>query len=239
MSNTLLKADSLSKTYGNQIIFHNLNFSVNRGETFAIIGQSGCGKTTLLRILGGFESADGGNVSIEDQIIERPSKTAIMVFQDFAQLFPWRTLIDNVVWPMLATGTVDSKAEAIEIAEKYLTDMKINPEDYKKYPVQCSGGMKQRVVLARALSLKPKVLLMDEPFGALDYLTREKIQKITREVACKYNLTVILVTHSINEALNMANRILILGHGNEINIIPNADGAEKCVKTLLNLDTVL
>lgn len=238
MSNILVKVDKISKTYGSHKIFENLSFKINKGETFAIIGYSGCGKTTLLRILGGFERADKGNVSIEEQKVTRPSRAAIMVFQDFFQLFPWRTLIDNVVWPMMATGITDQKKEAVEIAEKYLTDMKIDSSDYEKYPIQCSGGMKQRVVLARTLSLKPKVLLMDEPFGALDYLTRQKIQNITKEVSDRYNLTVVLVTHSISEALKMADKILVFHDSNEMDIIQNNDDAEIIIESLLKIENV-
>lgn len=236
MSDILLKADKISKKYGEQVIFSNLSFTVNSGETFAIIGYSGCGKTTLLRIVGGFEQPDCGSISIKGKKISCPSKDALMVFQDFSQLFPWRTLIDNIVWAMMATGIEENKTEALKIAKTYLTDMKIGSADHRKYPFQCSGGMKQRAALARALSLRPKVLLMDEPFASLDYLTRRRMQNITKEAVDRYKLTVVWVTHSISEVLYMADKILVFDGEGKISIIENNSDAERNIGNLLKID---
>lgn len=235
MTNTLVNVENVSKSYGDQTVFKNLSFAVNRGETLAVIGHSGCGKSTLLRVLCGFEKTDSGKVIIDDKVVSAPTRTSIMIFQDYTQLYPWRTAIDNIIWPMLATGAVNTEAEANVIAKQYLSEMELSSSNYSKYPAQLSGGMKQRVSVARALALMPKLLLMDEPFGALDSLTRQRMQVVTRNACKKHNATAILVTHSINEAIRMANNILVFCYDGKIEIMENNKYVDVKIERLLNI----
>ncbi|MDR2523984.1 MAG: ABC transporter ATP-binding protein [Candidatus Nomurabacteria bacterium] len=235
MNKPIVYVESVSKSFGEQVIFRNLSFSIKQGETLAVIGHSGCGKSTLLRVIGGFEKADSGEVSVNGKIVHQPARTSIMIFQDFTQLFPWRTAISNIVWSMLAVKIVDSKSKATRIAEQYLSDMEFLPSNYNKFPIQLSGGMKQRVSVARALALKPKLLLMDEPFGALDNLTRQKMQIVTSDVCKKHNITTILVTHSVSEAIRMADNILVFCRDGKIEIIKNDKYADAKIEKLLNI----
>ena len=235
MANVIMKVRDLSKSFGKRKIFSDLNFEVKEGEKLAIIGYSGCGKTTLLRILGGFEKADSGKVVIAKKRIKKPTKKAIMVFQDFSQLLPWRTVLDNVVWPMMITGVERDKQKAIKIAKKYLSEMGLNETTFEMYPVQLSGGMKQRVAMARALALRPKMLLMDEPFGALDNLTRRKMQEITRAACEKHNMSAVLVTHSVKEAVMMCDRILVFRAKGKYKIIDSDEKAKQRIRKMLKI----
>ena len=235
MTNKILKAIDLSKKYGDQEIFKDVKFSVKEGEKLAIIGYSGCGKTTLLRILGGFEKPDTGKVLIGKKRVRKPKRKAIMVFQDFSQLLPWRTVLDNVVWPMMITGVERDKEQAISIAKDYLKEMGLSEATFGKYPVQLSGGMKQRVAVARALALRPKILLMDEPFAALDNLTRKKMQDITRNACEKHKISAVLVTHSVKEAVVMCDRILIFCPNKEYKIIKSDERAKQRIRELLKI----
>lgn len=235
MANIIMKVRDLSKSFGKRKIFSDLNFEVKEGEKLAIIGYSGCGKTTLLRILGGFEKADSGKVIIAKKRIKKPTKKAIMVFQDFSQLLPWRTVLDNVVWPMMIAGVEKDKQKAIKIAKKYLSEMGLNETTFEMYPVQLSGGMKQRVAMARALALRPKMLLMDEPFGALDNLTRRKMQEITRAACEKHNISAVLVTHSVKEAVMMCDRILVFRSKGKYKIIDSDEKAKQRIRKMLKI----
>ena len=235
MSNIILKASDLSKNFGDQTIFKDLNFKVKEGEKLGIIGYSGCGKTTLLRILGGFEQASASKVVIAKKRIRKPTRKAIMVFQDFSQLLPWRTVLDNVVWPMMITGVEKDITRAKKIAQNNLKEMGLDKSTFSKYPVQISGGMKQRVAVARALALRPKILLMDEPFGALDNLTRKRMQDITRAVCEKHNIAAVLVTHSVKEAVIMCDRILVFSPNGKYTIIKSDENAKKRIRTLLEI----
>lgn len=235
MSKTIMKVRGLSKSFGKRQIFADVDFEVKEGEKLGIIGYSGCGKTTLLRILGGFEKADSGKVVIAKKRIKKPTKKAIMVFQDFAQLLPWRTVLDNVVWPMMITGVEKDKQKAITIAKKYLSEMGLSDATFEMYPVQLSGGMKQRVAMARALAMRPKMLLMDEPFGALDNLTRRKMQEITRAACDKHKISAVLVTHSVKEAVMMCDRILVFCANGKYKIIKSDENAKRRIREMLKI----
>lgn len=235
MTKSVLKARNLSKSFGDREIFKDLNFEIKEGEKLGIIGYSGCGKTTLLRILGGFEKADSGKVVISERRIKKPTRKAIMVFQDFSQLLPWRTVLSNVVWPMLAAGIESDEKRAEKIAKKYLKEMGLSDAAISMYPVQLSGGMKQRVAVARALALCPKVLLMDEPFAALDNLTRRKMQEITRAACEKHNISAVLVTHSVKEAVLMCDRILVFCSKDKYVIIKSDENAKRKIRELLKI----
>jgi ABC-type nitrate/sulfonate/bicarbonate transport system ATPase subunit len=238
MSKPLIDARNLTKKFGAQTIFENLNFTIKQGEILAIIGHSGCGKTTLLRVIGGFESADSGEVLVDGAKTIRPSKAAIMIFQDFTQLLAWRTVIGNIVWPMLVTKTVATKAEALGIAKGHLSDMGLTEAHHAKFPAQLSGGMKQRVAVARALALKPKLLLMDEPFGALDSFTRKKMQAITKQVCEKNGLAAALVTHSVKEAVTMSDKILVFCPDGRLEMFENNSKSNQKIKRFLGISSI-
>jgi len=190
-------------------VLEDINLNVNQNELVGLIGYSGCGKTTLLRTICGFEKPDAGHILIDGKNHVLPQKNVLMLFQDFNQLLPWKTVLGNVIHPLLATKTVVTKEEAKKRALKRLNDVGLS-EFINSYPHQLSGGMKQRTTVARALALQPRVLLMDEPFAALDNITRHSLQLLTRHVCEKYGVTAIFVTHSVEEAVIMADRIIVM-----------------------------
>lgn len=210
----VLCVEGLNKTFASEKggaplnVLHDINFAVLQSEIVCLVGYSGCGKTTLLRIICGFERADSGQVLIDGVKKTVPDQNTIMLFQDFNQLLPWKTLLKNIMFPLLETKTVRNKQEAEKIALKLLKDVGLF-EFKDSYPHQVSGGMKQRAAVARALAMLPRVLLMDEPFAALDVITRHDLQAMTRKICLKNGVTVLFVTHSISEAVAMGDRILV------------------------------
>jgi NitT/TauT family transport system ATP-binding protein len=179
---------------------------VKEGEFTCVVGPSGCGKTTLLRIIAGLETADEGDVYIDGEIANEPSPAKGMVFQEFA-LFPWRTVLKNVEFGLEYKGIPAEEQE--KIAEKYLKLVNLAGWG-DKYPYELSGGMKQRVAIARALANDPKILLMDEPFGALDAQTRNILQKELLDVWEGTRKTIVFVSHNIDEATYLADRVIVL-----------------------------
>jgi NitT/TauT family transport system ATP-binding protein len=184
------------------------SFVVERGETFVIIGPSGCGKTTLLKALAGFMRPAQGKLSIEGAPPREPGPDRAVVFQDFDQLFAWRTVRDNVVYA-LRTARRFSKAEAGRRADDVLALVDIT-RAAERYPHELSGGMKQRAAIARAIALEPTMLLMDEPFGALDAITRQQLQIELARICASTAVTVVLVTHSIQEAIYLGDRVMVM-----------------------------
>ncbi len=175
-------------------------------EFVCFIGPSGCGKTTLLRIIAGLDTPTSGEILLDGTKISVPDAKRGMVFQEYS-LFPWRTVIDNIAFGLLMQGT--KKKKAIKIAEKYLEFVGL--EQFKNsFPYELSGGMRQRVAIARALATEPQVLLMDEPFGALDAQTRNTLQHELLEIWGKKNVTILFVTHSMDEAVFLADRIVVM-----------------------------
>lgn len=211
----ILLIEGLNKSYeinGEQRrVIRNFNLDVNEGEFVCILGYSGCGKTTLLRMLAGLEHPDAGRILLNGKVKTKPEKDIVLVFQDFNQLFPWKTVRDNIVHPLMATGTARNKKEAQMIADNILSEVDLS-DFSKSYPNQLSGGMKQRVAVARALVLNPKVMLMDEPFAALDAVTRRNLQKMIKEICKKHKETILFVTHSVEEAVLLADRIIVLNN---------------------------
>ncbi len=188
---------------------HDVNLSVNKGEFVCLIGASGCGKSTLLRILAGFETATSGLVSMYGMPITGPGPERGMVFQDFA-LFPWLTVRENIAFGPHQRAL--PKAKLDEISGYYMDMVGLTKfADY--YPGQLSGGMKQRVAIARVLANDCEVLLMDEPFGALDALTREKLQQDLLEIWERTKLTIIFVTHAVEEAVLLSDRVVVMTAG--------------------------
>jgi len=181
-------------------------FAVREGEFITIIGPSGCGKSTFLHMMGGFIGADAGAIRVYGKEVKEPGPDRGMMFQEFA-LFPWKTVAGNVAWGLEAQGAARSHID--EVVAKYL-DMTGLSEFRNHYPAELSGGMKQRVALARVLAFDPKVLLMDEPFGALDAQTRETMQEEVTLLWERTKKTIVFVTHDIDEAVYLGDRIVVL-----------------------------
>src|SRR5215217_288958 len=184
-----------------------VSFEVWAGEKIMLLGPSGCGKSTLLKAVAGFIEPFGGDLRVTGEPVTAPGPDRAVVFQEFDQLFPWRTVRDNLVYQQRVNGR--SKAEAGIRADEYLRLMQLE-QARDRYPHQLSGGMKQRVAIARALALDPALLLMDEPFGALDAQTRTRLQIELNDVAARTGVTILFVTHSIQEAVFVGHRVVVL-----------------------------
>ncbi len=194
------------KRYGTLQVFRDVNLSVGEREVLAIIGPSGCGKTTLLRCMDGLIPLEEGEVLMEGSRIDSPREGVSMVFQHFG-LFPWKTVFQNVAYGLRLAGA--SRAQIAEKVPKFIELVGLGGfENY--YPYQISGGMQQRCGLARALSVEPRVLLMDEPFGAVDAQTREILQFEMLRIWEARPTTMVFVTHSIDEAVLMGDRVIVL-----------------------------
>jgi NitT/TauT family transport system ATP-binding protein len=186
---------------------HGVSFGVDTSEFLCIVGPSGCGKSTLLNIVAGFLSPTAGEIRIGGAPVKGYGTDRGVVFQDFAQLFPWRTALGNVTFGLEMKGVPKSEREAIALEQLRLVKL----ENFaRSYPHHLSGGMQQRVAIARALAYNPAVLLMDEPFAALDALTRDEMQRLLAEVWRTTRKTVIYVTHNVAEAVYLADRVLVM-----------------------------
>jgi len=211
-SQALLQVDGVSLEYrtSERVVraTHRVSFDLYAADRFVLLGPSGCGKSTLLKAVGGFIAPVEGEIRLAGARVEAPGPDRIVVFQEFDQLPPWKTVKQNVVFPLAASRALGRK-EAAERAMHYLDKVGLAPFA-DAYPHQLSGGMKQRVAIARALAMQPRVLLMDEPFAALDALTRRKMQEELLELWDEVRFTLLFVTHSIEEALVVGNRIALL-----------------------------
>ncbi len=211
-SERLLAIDAVSLEYrsGARIVraTHQVSFDVYGSDRFVLLGPSGCGKSTLLKAVAGFIEPVSGSITLDGQPVRGPGPDRIVVFQEFDQLPPWKTVVENVAFPLRAAAKL-SRAEARERALHYLDKVGLGAFA-DAYPHTLSGGMKQRVAIARALAMQPRVLLMDEPFAALDALTRRKMQEELLRLWDEFRFTLLFVTHSIEEALVVGNRILLL-----------------------------
>ncbi len=183
-------------------------FDVHAADRFVLLGPSGCGKSTLLKGIAGFMQPVEGAIRLRGRVVTGPGPDRMMVFQEFDQLLPWKTVRQNVMFPMLRSGKY-GRAEARERAGRFIAKVKLD-KFADAFPHMLSGGMKQRVAIARALALEPDVLLMDEPFAALDALTRREMQEELLQLWDDARFTVIFVTHSIEEAIIVGSRILVL-----------------------------
>ena len=215
--NVVLEISHLSKSYADtdaeKLILDDVSLEVEQREFLCILGASGCGKTTLLRCIAGFEDYDG-SVRVNGEVRREPGNDRIMVFQDFNQLFPWKTVEKNIQHPLRLQGVKD-KDELERITAEVLEKVRLAGHE-KYYPHQLSGGMKQRVAIAKALALKPRIILMDEPFAALDAMTRNRLQDEVIGLSEQTDCTFIFVTHNIQEALAMSTRIVLFGKCGEI-----------------------
>lgn len=187
---------------------YKVDFTVQESDRYVILGPSGCGKSTLLKAVGGFMAPVTGRISIRGRPVSAPGPDRMMVFQEFEQLMPWKTVLQNVAFPMRVTGKF-SRVESHERAIAMIDKVKLG-KFRDAYPHMLSGGMKMRVALARAMALEPSMLLMDEPFAALDALTRREMQEELLSLWEQFRFTVLFVTHSIEEAILVGSRILVL-----------------------------
>ncbi len=212
---SFLEIRDVSKTFvtskGEFPILENINLTVNEGDFICLIGHSGCGKSTLLNMVAGFLSPTEGEVLLESQRIAEPGPDRMMVFQNYA-LLPWKSAFDNVYLAVDAVSPKKPKAEKLQIVHDALAMVGLT-EAASKRPAQLSGGMKQRVAIARALSICPKVLILDEPFGALDAITKEELQEELLKIWTDNQVTVLMITHDIDEALFLADRLVMMTNG--------------------------
>lgn len=207
----LLKIENLTKTYysfnSKTTILENINLSIDKGEFLCILGPSGCGKSTLIRCIAGFEDFVG-NIMCHGKSVKKPGTDRMMVFQDFNQLYPWKTVEKNIQYPLKLQNIKDKK-KLKELSDDALKRVDLDGKQ-KNYPHELSGGMKQRVAIAKALALKSDIILMDEPFAALDAMTRNKLQDELSLIHSQSEITVIFITHNIQEALTLGTRILVM-----------------------------
>lgn len=187
---------------------YKVSFDVYQSDRYVILGQSGCGKSTLLKTIGGYLAPAEGEMRLKSKVITGPGPDRMMVFQEFDQLPPWKTIKENVMFPLTASGKLN-KAAAEEKAMLYIQKVKLE-KFADQYPHQLSGGMKQRVAIARGMAMEPDILLMDEPFAALDAMTRKIMQDELLQLWEDTHFTVMFVTHSIEEAIKIGDRILLL-----------------------------
>jgi bicarbonate transport system ATP-binding protein len=216
-----LVIDNVSKIYPlpkgeSYTVLENVNLTVSQGEFICVIGHSGCGKTTLLNMVSGFSKPTHGQVRLRGKTIAKPGPDRMVVFQGYA-LLPWLSVFENVYLAVNAVHPNRSNAEKTATVHKYLSMVGLSDAADKK-PTQISGGMKQRVAIARALSISPEVLVLDEPFGALDAITKEELQEELLKIWNANRATVLMITHDIDEALFLADRLVMMTNGPAANI---------------------
>ena len=218
MSTDFLKIEALAKVYpgAKEPVFDQVNFGIQQGEFVCIIGHSGCGKTTILNVLAGLESASSGHVFMDNREVAGPSLERGVVFQGHA-LMPWLTVRKNIAFAVRSKWPQWSRAQVDEHVEKYVELVGLASAIDKK-PQALSGGMKQRVGIARAFAIQPRMLLLDEPFGALDALTRGTIQDELLRICAETHQTVFMITHDVDEAILLADRILLMSNGPQARI---------------------
>ena len=215
MPDHFISIEGIAKRYpapgGETTIFDNLWLPMQRGEFVCVIGHSGCGKTTVLNVLAGLDTPTDGVVIVDGQAIEGPSLNRAVIFQGHS-LLPWRSVMGNVAYAVTSKWRKWSSAQVHTQAQKFIDLVGLTGAEHKK-PSELSGGMKQRVGIARALSIDPKILLMDEPFSALDALTRGTLQDEVRRICLTTGQTVFMITHDVDEAIYLADRIVLMTNG--------------------------
>ncbi|MGY3453481.1 ABC transporter ATP-binding protein [Bradyrhizobium sp. USDA 4353] len=214
ISDKFISIEGIAKRYEgvrSTTIFENLWLAMARGEFACVIGHSGCGKTTVLNILAGLDAPSEGVVVVDGQAIEGPSLDRAVIFQSHA-LLPWRTVLGNVAYAVSSKWRKWDRAKVKAHALKYIELVGLAGSEHKR-PSELSGGMKQRVGIARALSITPKIMLMDEPFSALDALTRGTLQDEVRRICVETGQTVFMITHDVDEAIYLADKIVLMTNG--------------------------
>ncbi|MFN9176345.1 MAG: ABC transporter ATP-binding protein [Synechocystis sp.] len=221
MTDDFLVVENLVKSYPKadgtaSTVLENVNLTIGSKEYIAVIGHSGCGKSTLLKIIAGLEKATSGTVCLEGKLIRKPGAERMMVFQNYS-LLPWLTVRENIRLAVDEVCKKANRAEKISIVNEHIAMVNLTSAA-DKYPDEISGGMKQRVGIARALAPRPKMLLMDEPFGALDALTKQKLQQEVLKIWEAHRQAVMMITHDVDEAIYMADRIVLMTNGPNANI---------------------
>ncbi|HEV7257206.1 MAG TPA: ABC transporter ATP-binding protein [Bosea sp. (in: a-proteobacteria)] len=216
MTEKFISIEGIARRYpkaggGTTTVFEDLWFSMRKGEFACIIGHSGCGKTTVLNILNGLDAPDEGAAIVDGSAIEGPSLDRAVIFQSHA-LLPWRSVLGNVAYAVAARNKGWSRAQVTAHAMAFIEKVGLKGSELKK-PSELSGGMKQRVGIARALSIEPKIMLMDEPFSALDALTRGTLQDEVRRICLETGQTGFMITHDVDEAIYLADRIVLMTNG--------------------------
>ena len=232
MTDAFLKVDNLVRRYPGQnkddaplTVFEDVNFTIQKGEFVCMIGHSGCGKSTILNILAGLDEASEGAVVMDGREVAGPSLDRGVIFQNHS-LLPWKSALKNITFAVHARWPEWSKAQVLEHSMKYIELVGLKGAEERR-PAQLSGGMRQRVGIARAFAIQPKLLLMDEPFGALDALTRGNIQEELIRIWEQTHQTVFMITHDVDEAILLSDRILLMTNG------PNAVVAESVTVDIL------
>lgn len=215
MSKHFVSVEGLSRHFPDKdrdlVVFEDVNIGLDRGEFVCIIGHSGCGKSTILNVLAGLDSPTSGTVIMDGREVSGPSLERGVVFQNYS-LFPWLTALDNVCFGVKARWPAWSRKQVTEHSRKFLEMVGLGHSLHRK-PSQLSGGMRQRVSIARAFATSPKLLLLDEPFGALDALTRGVIQDELLKIWSETHQTVFMITHDVDEAILLADRVLLMTNG--------------------------
>jgi nitrate/nitrite transport system ATP-binding protein len=217
---SFLEFDGVAKIYptakGSYTVLEDVNFSVSEGEFVCVIGHSGCGKSTLLSMVSGLSKPSLGEIRLKNQPITKPGPDRMVIFQNYS-LLPWKTAYENVYLAVEQVYKHKSAQEKKKITLEHLELVGLTEAIHKK-PAQLSGGMKQRVAIARALATRPEVLIMDEPFGALDPITREEMQEELVKIWQDHRCTVLMITHDIDEALLLSDRLVMMTNGPAANI---------------------
>jgi nitrate/nitrite transport system ATP-binding protein len=229
MNEPLIRIEGIAKRFTGRdgvetTVFEDIHFSIEPGEFVCLIGHSGCGKTTILNILAGLEPASAGYVFVGGREIRGPSLDRAVIFQSHA-LMPWMTVMGNIAFAVHSRWPDWDKAKVREICQRYIDLVNLSGAERKR-PAELSGGMKQRVGIARALAIQPKILLMDEPFSALDALTRGMLQEEVLRICAETRQTVFMITHDVDEAILLADKIVLMTNG------PRAKIAEIVINTL-------
>src|SRR6266480_2922803 len=216
MTDKFISIESISKRFpasggSSTTVFEELWLSMARGEFTCIIGHSGCGKTTVLNILAGLDAPSDGAVIVDNQAIDGPSLDRAVIFQSYA-LLPWLTVMGNVAYAVASKWRFMNRGDLNRQAQKFIDLVGLTGAEHKR-PAELSGGMKQRVGIARALSIEPKIMLMDEPFSALDALTRGTLQDEVRRICLETGQTAFMITHDVDEAIYLADKIFLMTNG--------------------------
>src|SRR4051812_4956475 len=221
---SFLQVQDLARRYGRTTVFEGVGFGIDKGEFVCILGHSGCGKTTILNILAGLDTASEGVVVMDNREVAGPSLDRGVVFQGHA-LMPWLSAMSNIAFAVKSRWPDWNRIQVQTHCQKFIDMVGLTGSEHKK-PAELSGGMKQRVGIARAFAIEPRMLLLDEPFGALDALTRGVIQDELLKICAATHQTVFMITHDVDEAILLADKILLMSNG------PDARIAEIVVNTL-------